>query len=252
MKNIYLLLIILIGSFNSSYSQPSEGQTIRWHFFKVEKNKMEHYETVMREYYQKVAQGWIDNGCQQRWIFRKIIPGATSLSREFNYMGIDVFPEGKSNRGQCPPSETGFSDGMAKIMMEILNDKDRVYTVELNYVAGYGTGKPNQFTIYDLTKTFKKDLYKSKHKEFEKLFKKHSSRKGWHALERIDPEAWGSEDWDYVTVNGFDSREDAKNLTNNFPEKTTKMINDKYGPGNEQREIRYRIAAELITFAGFY
>ena len=48
MKNIYFLLIALIGVSNFSYSQPAEGQTVMVHFFKVDKDKMENYEAVMQ------------------------------------------------------------------------------------------------------------------------------------------------------------------------------------------------------------
>ena len=56
MKNICLLLITLLGVLNISYSQPSEGQTVMVHFFKVDKDKMENYEIAMKDYFQKRAQ----------------------------------------------------------------------------------------------------------------------------------------------------------------------------------------------------
>jgi hypothetical protein len=137
MKNIYFLLIALLGVLNFSYSQPEEGQTVMVHFFKVDKDKMENYETVMKDYFQKRAQSWIDNGCQYYWELRRVKPSSSDFSRTFNYIALDVFPMGKKNRDNCGDFDSGLSEGMDKIMMEIVGDKNRVYNTRLSYVDGY-------------------------------------------------------------------------------------------------------------------
>ena len=81
MKNICLLLITLLGVLNISYSQPSEGQTVMVHFFKVDKDKMKNYEIAMKDYFQKRAQSWIDSGCQYYWgLDRMVKPSSSDFS----------------------------------------------------------------------------------------------------------------------------------------------------------------------------
>jgi hypothetical protein len=100
MKKIYFLLIALLGVFNFSYSQPTEGQTVMVHFFKVDKDKMENYETVMKDFFQKRAQSWIDSGCQYYWELRRVKPSSSGFSRAFNYVALDIFPAGKKKQKQ--------------------------------------------------------------------------------------------------------------------------------------------------------
>ena len=132
-----LLIIFVLATVNISFGQPSEGQTVLIHFFRVDKDKMANYEAVMSEYYQKRAQSWIDNGCQVYWELRRIKPNSTGFSRQFNYMAVDVLPVGKNSRAGCNLEfNSELSDGIEKIMTQIVNDKDRVFNTRIKYVTG--------------------------------------------------------------------------------------------------------------------
>ena len=50
---------------------------------------MENYETVMKDYFQKRAQSWIDNGCQYYWELRRVKPSSSDFSRIPNHENVE-------------------------------------------------------------------------------------------------------------------------------------------------------------------
>ena len=244
-----LLNIFVLAIVNISFGQPTEGQTVAIHFFKVDKDKMANYEAVMSDYFQKRAQSWIDNGCQDYWELRRVKPNSTSFSRQFNYVAIDVFPAGKNSRGDCNTEfSSGLSDGIENIMIQIQSDKERVFNTRLKYVTGYGndTGSPAKTGRFHFQRVFQMSKYKNSHKEdLRDIFKKYTNRTDWHSLQRNSADAAGSREWNYMN---FSARDNSKK--SNIPKKVRDDFAKKWGQDRAQvRDIRYVIEAELVTYA---
>ena len=247
MKKISLVLITLLGVLNISYSQPSEGQTVMVHFFKVDKDKMENYEIAMKDYYQKRAQSWIDSGCQYYWELRKVKPSSSDFSRAFNYIALDVLPMGKKNRNNCGDFDSGLSEGMDKIMMEIVGDKDRVYNTRLSYIDGYSNkGKPTKNALWQFFRVFQMGKFNNRLKDdVIPMYKKHSNRPWMHGMQREPiPGGDGVNEWNYLITYSTDSKKQ-----NGVNPKMWNNLEKKWGNGGEIREMRNNLETTLITYA---
>ena len=244
-----LLNIFVLAIVNISFGQPTEGQIVALHFFKVDKDKMANYEAVMSEYYQKRAQSWIDNGCQVYWELRRIKPNSTGFSRQFNYMAVDVLPVGKNSRAGCNLEfNSGLSDGIENIMTQIHSDKERVFSTRLKYVTGYGndTGTPAKRARIEFQRVFQMSKYINSHKDdLRDMFKKYSNRTDWHAFQRNSADAAGSREWNYMIFNAIDNSKQS-----NIPKKVWDNFRKKWGQDRTKlRDIRYVVQADLVTYA---
>ena len=252
MKKIILFSTLLFISLKA-VAQVETGSILRYHFFKVDKAVMPEYETVMKDWFQKVQQARVDNGCIKAWVFRKIVPGSSNHSSEYTHMAIDVYMPGEErlNRSKCDIDYAklfpDLSEGMIELLRKVMNNKERMYKARLKYVSGGGDLQP--YAIYNLTKTKSRSKYINKHKEYSEIFTKYSDRGAWHALERIDPEGYAQWNWDYVTVDAYPSASVARKNVNRVPKKIRDKMLEKYGTGPEQRTIRERFVGLLLAKA---
>ena len=252
MKKIILFSTLLFISLKT-VAQVETGSILRYHFFKVDKAVMPEYETVMKDWFQKVQQARVDNGCIKAWVFRKIVPGSSNHSSEYTHMAIDVYMPGEErpDRSKCDIDYAklfpDLSEGMIELLQKVMNNKERMYNARLKYVSGGGDLQP--YAIYNLTKTKNRSKYINKHKEYSEIFTKYSDRGAWHAIERIDPEGYAQWNWDYVTVDAYPSASVARKNVNKVPKKIRNKMLEKYGTGPEQRTIRERFVGLLLAKA---
>ena len=87
MKNIICFFLFFIISF--SYSQPNEGETVRFQFVKVEKGDIEEFEIFMTDFVGKAASKAVENGKLENWILRRVSQNS-EYNSQFSHMIIWV------------------------------------------------------------------------------------------------------------------------------------------------------------------
>ena len=90
MKNIICFFLFFVISF--SYSQPNEGEIVRFEFVKVEKGDIEEFEIFMTDFVGKVASKAVENGKLENWILRRVNQSSLYNS-QFSHMIIWVVPK---------------------------------------------------------------------------------------------------------------------------------------------------------------
>ena len=129
------------------------------------------------------------------------------------------------------------------------NNRKRIYVARLGLVANYNKeAKPAEFSIVNFMRVNNITKYSKKHIESTKgIFEKYTPRQLWSANNRLDIESYATDEWNYMTVDGYYSREDAMK-SSNIPEKVRIQSNKKYGLNNEMRTNKKRMLSSLIMY----
>ena len=77
----------------------------------------------------------------------------------------------------------------------------------------------------------------------------HSNQSAWHALRRTDPRVGGSQEWNYLTIDGYKTLDEKRNRSVNVPEDLSKEMNKKYGNYQEMRDLKYQVVSVLLMAA---
>ena len=257
MKKPLLTFLSLLFITSLLIAQVPEGTILRFGFYKVEEGKQAEYETVMKDYLGELMKERIENGCMENWIFRRVLP-YTNASNYFTHITIDVLKPGKTNY-QCEgvTKETVFpemSEGMHELLLNVHRSSRKVvYRTVVSYVAGFNKNDEIvKYAAYNFIRTLpgKGVDYRNMHKEYQKsIYEKYSNQSAWHAFFRSDPAVGGSNEWNYLTVDGYDTMDQKRNRSVNVPEDIAKERNKKYGNYVEMRDLKYQVVAELIMSA---
>ena len=105
------------------------------------------------------------------------------------------------------------------------NNRKRVYVSKLGLVANYNKEDiPAEFSIVNFMRVNNIVKYSKKHLESTKgIFEKYTPRQLWSANNRLNLEGYGEEEWNYMTVDGYYSKEDAMK-SQNVPQKELSLI----------------------------
>ena len=256
MKKLLLIVFPLLLFTSFLVAQVPENNTVRFHFFKVDDDKQAEYETVMKDYYGPIMKERVKNGCLQNWVFRRVLPG-TNARNYFTHVTIDVLNPGKNNY-QCEKvtAKTVFptmSEGMHNLMAKVRTSRKVVYRTSTSYVTGFNKNDSiPTFAAFNFirTKPGKLNDYKNMHLEYQKdNFMKYSNQLVWHALVRNDARSGGSAEWNYLTIDGYDTMSQKRNRSVNVPEKLSKEINKKYGSFIDMRDLKHQVVTRLIMAA---
>jgi len=257
MKKLLLSLLSLFIITPILIAQIPEGTIVQFGFYKVEEGKQAEYETVMVDYQGEIMKERVRKGCMENWVFRRVLPG-TSASNYFTHITIDVLKSGKTNF-ECEgiSAETVFpemSEGMHQLLRNVWqNSRKVVYRTTTSYVAGYNKNDEiPEFAAYNFITTYpgKRSDYRNMHKEYlNDIFLKYSNQTAWHALDRNDPRVGGSEEWNYLTIDGYSSLDQKGNRSVNVPDSLSKELNDKYGNTADLRDLKYQVVTRLIMSA---
>ena len=87
-KHLFFLFFII----SFSYSQPNEGETVRFQFVKVEKGDIEEFEIFMTDFVGKAASKAVENGKLENWILRRVSQNS-EYNSQFSHMIIWVVPK---------------------------------------------------------------------------------------------------------------------------------------------------------------
>lgn len=244
---IILILTTLLFSF--SYSQNTEKLVV-YNFYKVNEGRMVSYENVMKHFISGIQKKMIEEGCKDGWVFRKVDP-TTEMSNYISHYTIDIYENGQK------PCDANWNDAFPNLPSELFDElmtthqqnRKRIYVARLGEVAHYNKqNKPAQYSIVNLMRVNNLTKYSKKHRESTKgIFEKYTSRQLWVANNRLDPESYGAEEWNYLTVDGFSSKSEAMK-GQNIPQKVVSDSNKKYGMNNEMRRINKRITSNLIMY----
>ena len=257
MKKLLLTFLSLSFIANLLIAQDPEAILVQFGFYKVEDGRRAEYETVMKDYMGEVMKERIKNGCMQNWIFRRVIP-RTNASNYFTHMTIDVLNPGKTNY-QCEgvTNKTVFpdmSEGMHELLLNVHRTSRKVvYRTAVIHVAGYNKNEDFvRYAAYNFIRTYpgKGADYRNMHKEYTKdIYENHSSQSAWHAFVRRDAAVGGSEEWNYLTIDGYDNMDQKRTRSINVPEDLSNEVNKKYGKLLDMRDLKYQVVAELIMSA---
>lgn len=231
-------------------SSNSETRYVTFGFYKVDENKRSDYETLMTDYFGPLMQKRVNEGCLAGWLFRKVLPNS-SLYNEFTHLTIDIMPYGEKTYQSCDAKLEEVFEGLsANLRKFVWKQKNSFRQVILRAQTTSVTGfkepeKTPKIAVYNFTKTLT-PMYEKKHLDnFGEFIVTSSSRIAWYAFKRIDPTAWASKEWDYLTVDGYENLQQL-NEPSNFPQVKIEYYNNKYGLGSEQRDIMGRAVTELI------
>jgi hypothetical protein len=219
-------------------------------FYKVDQDKRASYELLMTDFFGPLMQKRVDEGCLSNWLFRRVLPNS-SLYGEFTHITIDIMAPGEKGYWDCDAQLQDVFPGLSPKIRKHLHDEKNslrklVHRVRTQYVAGYNSlEKAPQIAIFNLTKT-KSNLYEAKHRDgFADFFAEGSNTVAWHAMKRIDPTAWATGEWNYLTVDCYETsaqmQEDVK-----FSEERDQYYKEKYGPSKDQRDILLRADTRLV------
>ena len=81
------------------------------------------------------------------------------------------------------------------------------------------------------------------------IFLNHSNQAAWHAMKRTDPRVGGSEEWNYLIVDGYKSLDEKRNRSVNVPKDLSKEINKKYGNFLDMRDLKHQVVTTLLMSA---
>ena len=248
MNKIILSLAFIVVC---SLTMAQTNQKIQMGFYKVDEDMRAEYETVMKDYLGKMMAERVKQGCMSNWIFRRVVPNS-SMAENFTHMTIDVMNPGDENYWNCDTFDVdlvfpNISPELHSILQEVhRKSRNVIYRTKLDGVAGHNKlDHVGHIAIYNFTKT-KSQKYKQKHIKMGAVFTDYGNRDAWYAFERDEPIDWATKEWDYMTVDVYDSVEKMKSQGKQMPEKIRNEMNKKYGNGNSQREIMKRVMTTLI------
>ena len=246
-KIILSLAFIVICSLTMAQT----NQKIQMGFYKVDEEMRAEYETVMKDYLGKIMAERVKLGCMSNWIFRRVVPNS-SMAENFTHMTIDVMNPGDENYWNCDTFDVdlvfpNMSPELHSILQEVhRKSRNVIYRTKLDAVAGLNKlDHVGHIAIYNFTKT-KSQKYKQKHIKMGAVFTDYGNRDAWYAFERDEPIDWATKEWDYMTVDVYDSVEKMKSQGKQIPEKMRNEMNKKYGNSNSQRDIMKRVMTTLI------
>ena len=81
------------------------------------------------------------------------------------------------------------------------------------------------------------------------IFLNQSNQAAWHAMKRTDPLVGGSEEWNYLIVDGYKSLDEKRNRSVNVPKDLSKEINKKYGNFLDMRDLKHQVVTTLLMSA---
>lgn len=228
----------------------SETRYVTFGFYKVDENKRSEYETLMTDFFGPLMQKRVDEGCLAGWLFRRVHPNS-SLFNEFTHLTIDIMPYGEKTYQSCDANLDEVFEGLSKNLREFVwkqrnSFRKVILRAQTTGVTGFTeSGKSAQIAVYNFTKTLT-PMYEKKHLDnFGEFIVSGSSRVAWYAFKRIDPTAWASKEWDYLTVDGYENLQQL-NEPSQFSQVKLQYYDEKYGLGSEQRDIMSRAVTELI------
>ena len=248
MKNLFFSLILLLISL-SLYSQEDEKVVIN-NFFKVNKGHEESFENLMKTFIADKVKRSIKDGCRDAWVFRKVEP-RSEMSNYITHMTVDIYRKSKQ------PCSVNFYEPISGMAVEIndelmkihMANRELIYSAELSEVAhfnkGYGAAK---YAITNFMRVNNVPKYSKKHIESTKaIFEKYSNNQFWVSHPRHDPISFAEDEWNYLTVDGFNSKSDAMKPWS-IPKEVSSESDKKYGTNSSMRVIRKRMEASLIMF----
>lgn len=231
-----------------SLNAQDDDKVVVFNFYKVNKGHEKSFENLMKTFIADKAKRRIEEGWRDAWVFRKVDP-STEMSNHITHFTVDIFKESKK---QCNVPFYDPVPGMAtEINDELMNlhlaNRERVYTAQTNETAHFNKGNgPAQYVITNFMWVSDIPKYTKKHIESTKdIYEKYSNNKFWVAHSRVDAISWAQDEWNYLTIDGFDSKEDAMKSWS-VPKKVSEASNKKYGTNSSMRVIRQRMASTLI------
>jgi len=219
-------------------------------FYKVDQENRAAYEMLMKDVFGPIMQKRVDEGCLNNWIFRRVLPNS-SLFGEFTHMTLDVMLPGEEGYWNCDANLEevfpGLSPDVRKYLYQEKNSlRTLVQRVRTSYVAGYTSlTQAPPIAVFNLSKT-KSDQYEAKHRDgFADFFAEGSNTVAWHAMKRIDSTAWAKWEWDYLTVDCYETPAKMREPVH-FPAEKSRYYQENYGPASDQRDILMRAETRLL------
>ena len=248
MKKIYLLLSILFFAFNANAQD--EDKVVIYNFYKVNKGQEKSFENLMKTFIADKIKRAIKDGCRDTWVFRKVDP-LSEMSNYISHMTVDIYKKSEQ------PCEVNFYEPVdnmaAEINEELMNihrsNRELIYSAQLAEVAQFNKGDgPSNYAITNFMRVNDIPKYSKKHKESTKsIFEKYSNNQFWVSHPRLDPISFAENEWNYITVDGFKSKNDAMK-TWSVPKKVSSDSDKKYGTNSSMRVVRNRMASLLIMY----
>ena len=140
-----------------------------------------------------------------------------------------------------------------EINEELMNlhrsNRELVYSALLAEVAHFNkSNAPAKYAITNFMRVNDISKYSKKHIESTKsIFEKYSNNQFWVSHPRLDPISFAENEWNYITVDGFKSKDDAMKPWS-APKKVSSESDKKYGTNSSMRVIRDRMESSLIMY----
>ena len=257
MQRFLIMLFCFLFFASNVFTQADKSTVFLIGFYKVEDGMQSEYEAVMTGYFGNIMKEKVAKGCFQNWIFRRVLPH-TNAANYYTHMTIDVLNPGKTNYECDEVTDVSVFPSMSIGMHELMyNVRDRsrkvVYRTEVTYITGFNKAKqPPRYSAFNFMRTEpgRTDDFKDMHTMYTKdIFLNNDKQIAWHALERTDPAVTGSQEWNYMTIDGFETMNQKRNSVMIIPDNISKDVQDKYGNWEEMRDFRYQVVSELIMSA---
>ena len=249
MKNIICFFLFFIISF--SYSQPNEGETVRFQFVKVEKGDIEEFEIFMTDFVGKAASKAVENGKLENWILRRVSQNS-EYNSQFSHMIIWVAQKNTPTWAETWDSTyPGLSaDSRSWAWSKGQELYETVYNAYCTYITGFNhTGdKVNNIATFNLIKSNNFNAYSEFEKNMKKTLEKYAtSLKGWHVLSRNGSVTRSENAWNFLTIDTFESMADANKVWwSEIPQKINESNIKKYGSASDVRVIQHRVVTRLL------
>ena len=240
----YILLISFIGN------AQDEDKVVRYNFYKVNKGHEKSFENLMKTFIADKMKRAIEDGCRDVWVFRKVDP-VSEMSNHITHITVDIY---KKSEQPCKVNFYEPVDNMApEINEELMNlhrsNRELVYSALLAEVAHFNkSNAPAKYSITNFMRVNDIPKYSKKHIESTKsIFEKYSNNQFWVSHPRLDPISFAENEWNYITVDGFKSKDDAMKPWS-APKKVSSESDKKYGTNSSMRVIRDRMESSLIMY----
>ena len=248
MKRIIFIFTILLLSFIANAQD--EDKVVRYNFYKVNKGHEKSFENLMKTFIADKIKRAIEDGCRDYWVFRKVDP-LSEMSNYITHFTVDIYQKSEQ------PCKINFYepvDNMApEINEELMNvhrsNREHVYSALLAELTVFNkSNTPSKYTITNFMRVNDIPKYSKKHIESTKsIFEKYSNNQFWVSHPRLDPISFAENEWNYITVDGFKSKDDAMKPWS-APKKVSSESDKKYGTNSSMRVIRERMESSLIMY----